>query len=707
MRLKQSKPRQTELVNVTSIVPHRQERPALTTARITQAVNREASSAGYFVGLGIALETNGELEEAIAHYRQAIGLDPILPFAHFRLGNALMKQEKFPEAAAIYSQELRINPASAETAHNLGTALEKMGRPEHAVVCYQKAIALNPFYSEAYNNLGVTYASLGLLDKAIASYRQAIFNNPASADAYSNLGNALTAQGDFTQAVQHCKKAIILQHRHPTAYLHLGNAYRGLGLFNDAVASYRHALFFSPDNAGIYNNLAETFKDQGKLKEAAECFEKAIAAQPVYPPAYSNLLYFYAFTRYVSPAQERRIAQGWETHMLTAEERFAARGRTFPVQPRERRKLRLGILTAELGQHAVADFLEPFLENLDRRRIALTVFPTVLQAGDRAQRFRNLFDRNRDGFIPLNGIPASQAAEFIRSKQIDVLIETTGHTYENRLDIIAHRAAPVQCSYIGYFSTTGLTEMDFFLTGTGLGSFIEPHFTEHLWRLPRLSFCYQGDPELAQGWEPDPNGTVWLGSFNNNSKIPEETLCLWAKVLRALPEAKLLFEDRHAEDGETHQRIVSMLQSLGIEESRICFIPYIGGHERHMKLYDRLDIALDTIPFNSVTTAFDALWMGVPLITIAGNWMGGALAGSFLEALGHPEWIARSEEEYVSIVRTLARDVEKRKHLRSTQRARMANSELCDGAGLARSLEDAIEAMYDRWAAKMPSLQLP
>jgi protein O-GlcNAc transferase len=495
--------------------------------------------------------------------------------------------------------------------------------------------------------------------------------------------------------VQHCKKAINLQHRHAAAYLHLGNAYRGLGLFRNAVASYQRALSLSPNNGGIYNNLAETFKDQGNLKEAAESFEKAIAAWPVYQPAYSNLLYFYAFTRHVSPAQERRVAQGWEAHMLAAEERHAARGRTFPFQPREARKLRLGILTAELGQQAVADFLEPLVEHLDRRRIALTMFPTVLKTDDRARRLRNSLDRKGDGFIPLNGIPAAQAAEFIRSKETDVLIETTGHTYGNRLDIIAHRAAPVQCSYIGYFSTTGLTEMDFFLTGTGVASSIEPHFTERLWRLPRHSFCYQGDPTLPEdGWAPDPDGTVWLGSFDDNAKIREETLRLWAQVLHALPEAKLLFEDRHVEGGETHRRIVSMLLTLGIEECRICFIPYLSGDERHMQLYDRLDIALDTIPFNGVTTACDALWMGVPLITIAGTWMGGTLAGSFLEALGHQEWIARSEEDYVSIVCTLARDVEKRKQLRETQRSRMASSELCDGAGLARCLEDAIEAMY-------------
>jgi protein O-GlcNAc transferase len=632
---------------------------------------------------------------------------PEAKLAHFRLGNALMKQHKFAEAIASYSQELTINPQSAETVHNLGSALQKLGRLEQAVVCYQKAISLSPLYAEAYNNLGVTYNGLGLVEKAIASYRRAIALDPASADAHSNLANALTGQGEFLQAVEHCQGAILLQPGDATAHLHLGNAYRRLGLFSDAAASYQHALALSPGNGGIYNNLAETFKDQGKLEEAAESFERAITARQKYPPAHSNLLYFYAFTRHVSPAEERRVAESWETHWLTGQERRLARERVFPVEPRGGRRLRLGILTAELGDHAVAEFLEPLLEHLDRRRIALTVFSTLLRTGERTRRFQDIFDRNGDAYIPLNGMPAAQAAELIRSKQIDVLIETSGHTYDNRLDGIAHRAAPVQCSYIGYFSTTGLTEMDWFITGTGLDSSIASHFTESLWQLPRLSFCYQGDLALQQAWAPDPGGTVWLGSFNNNSKVREETLRLWAHVLHAIPEAKLLFEDRHIEDGETHRRIISVLRSVGIDERRFDFIPYIGGHERHMKLYNRLDIALDTIPFNSVTTAFDALWMGVPLITLAGDWMGGMLAGSFLKALGHPEWIAHSHDEYVSIVYVLARDVQKRKQLRATQRLRMAAGELCDGAGLARSLEDAIEAMYDAWAAKCSPRKQP
>ena len=625
-------PGHADALNFSGIIAHQRGQPGLASSLISQAIRKEPRVARYYFNFGLVMETTGALDEAIAHYRQATLLDPDMKFARFRLGNALSKQEKFSEAAVSYSQELRVNPESHETINNLGSALEKLGRLQQAIVCFEKAISLQPSYAEAHNNLGVTYDELWRLDDAATSFRRAILYQPAFADAYSNLGNTLTRRYESEEAIEHCKKAIELEPSYAAAHFHLGNVYRQLGLFSDAVNSYQHAIYLTTDNGAIYSSLGETFKDQGRLKQAAESFEKAIAAKPVFAPAYSNLLYFYAFTRYVSPEEERVVAQGWEKHMLTCSERVAARerarpgSRAFPIRPRGGRKLRLGILIAELGFPGVCDFLDPLLDELDRGRFELTMFPTFLA---RAQAARDFAHRNGDGFVPLDQrIPAAEAAELIRSERIDVLLETTGHTYNNRLDIVAHRAAPVQCSYVGYWSTTGLTEMDWFITGTGVGPYIDAHFTERLWKLPRQAFCYKGDPKLRDDvWSPDVEGTVWLGSFNNNAKIREETLALWAKVLHAVPEARLLFEDRQLRDAETQQRLGSTLLSFGVDASRFRFIPHIDGHERHMSLFPRLDIALDVIPFNSVTTAFDSLWMGVPLVTIVGSWLGGTIAG--------------------------------------------------------------------------------
>jgi protein O-GlcNAc transferase len=263
-------------------------------------------------------------------------------------------------------------------------------------------------------------------------------------------------------------------------------------------------------------------------------------------------------------------------------------------------------------------------------------------------------------------------------------MDTTSHTSDCRLGIFAHRAAPVQLTYIGFWATTGLTEMDWIICDHWMPDTCRAHFREKCWSLPRSANAYFGDPSLSEGeWSPAADGTIWLGSFNKYSKIREECIALWSKVLRAIPEAKLLLEDRTPFDDQLHPRIVAEFARNGIDAGRIEFWPYTPGWRNHMLLYNRLDIALDTIPFNSGTTTYDALWMGVPLITLEGDWVGGRMANAVLRTLGKPEWVAQSEDEYVSIISALARNVELRKSLRKTQRALMAASELCDGKGLA------------------------
>jgi protein O-GlcNAc transferase len=233
-------------------------------------------------------------------------------------------------------------------------------------------------------------------------------------------------------------------------------------------------------------------------------------------------------------------------------------------------------------------------------------------------------------------------------------------------------------------------------------------FRERICRLHRIGVCFRGDHSIPQGeWRPSAVGTIWLGSFNRYIKIREAALALWAKVMHALPESKLLLEDRKSNCSSHHDRILRCLGEHGIAPDRIHFEPFIPGHLRHMRLYDRLDIALDTIPFNSGTTACDALWMGVPLVAIEGNWAGGRMAASILRAAGMSHWVARGEDEFVSIVTRLARDISGREKFRLIQRDQLANSELCDSKGLTRALQDAFVSMFDEYYARNVREQTP
>ena len=406
----------------------------------------------------------------------------------------------------------------------------------------------------------------------------------------------------------------------------------------------------------------------------------------------------HATVRDISPAQEAELARKWEHFALDGKARNEARDRKFVRATRAGRRLKIGIVSAEIGEHAVSRISGAAAANTGSPVLPHHIVSGDLAAGRRrAIRIQAL----ADAVHPIDRLSDAKASAFIRSCDVDVLMDTTGHTRNCRLGIFAHRAAPVQLTYLGYWSTTGLSEMDWYLADDHIPAAFDHHFSEGVWRLPRLAVCYRGDPAIAeQNWRPDPDGTIWLGSFNRYIKIGEATLELWAKVMKALPEAKLLLEDRRADDSDAHRRICASLVSKGIAAERIEFEPAVPGHERHMLLYNRLDIALDTIPFNSGTTACDALWMTVPLVTIEGDWAGGTIASSFLRAIGRPEWVARNEAEYVAIVCALARDVSLRKELRSAQRGQVVRSPLLDTAGLARAVEDALEQMFDRWLAK-------
>jgi protein O-GlcNAc transferase len=661
------------------------------------------NDAGVHNNLGSALQDRGQFEDAAACYRRALKLKPDFAIAHRNLGSVLVELGQLDGAVASFRRAVKFRPDFAEAHSNLGNALHELGQFETAAASCRKAVELQPDFAIAHYNLGNALIALGQLDAAVASYRRAVELKPDLAEAYSNLGYALQELGQLDAAAACCHRAVELKPDFAEAHNNLGNTLKALGQLDGAVASYRRAVELKPDFAFAHNNLGLVLQALGQPGTALASYRRALEIKPDYADAYGNMLYMHAFTRDIPPETECSLAADWEKIALSKSERIAARDRTFDHPPRAGRKLRVGVVSAELGQHPVAEFLEPILEHLDRSRFHVTLFPTSARTEPRAARFRELADE----YTSLVGLSDEQAADQIRSGRIDILIDTTSHMRGCRLGIFARRAAPVQCHYIGYHGTTGLTEMDWFIADAELlPPGYDSHFRENIWRLPRLRLAYKGDPALPESrWTPSPDGTIRLGSFNNLTKVREEALALWAKVMNAIPESKLLLKDRLAQDPAVQNRIRTELGRHGISAGRVEFAAPVPDWSAHMVLYDRLDIALDAIPLNSETTAFDALWMGVPLVALEGNWVGGRMASTILKALGKPEWIAHSDDEYVAIVAALAHDVQGRKALRATQRALISNSPLCDAEGLTRALEDAFGAMFDRWLEKRESVR--
>jgi predicted O-linked N-acetylglucosamine transferase (SPINDLY family) len=644
---------------------------------------------------GIVLQDLGRSDEALVHYRRAVAIKPDYAAAHFQRGVAAQGLGHLQEALAAYAQSIALRPDDAAAHNNLGNTWKALGKPQEALSCYRRALACQSDLAEAYDNAGVVLQDVDRTEEAIACHQRALALRPDFAVAHCNLGTAWQGLGEPERAVKSFQRAVALQPDLAEAHCNLGSAWHELGRFDEAANCHRRALAIRPDFPEAHFGLGRAQHGLEDIDAASANYRRAIELEPRNPAFRSGLLFLQEYSRSADPQLRLREARAWEQYVLTDSEREAARRRQFAIPSRQGRPLRVGIVSAELGRHAVAHFLLPWLRAVDRQRVQVLLYPTTRRREPEVALLQELADR----WTPLYGRSDADAADLIRADQVDVLLDTTGHTRDCRLGVFAHRAAPVQCHYIGYFATTGLTEMDYLLADEVLlPPSLHDRFCEQIWRLPRTWVAYaplEDAPPIS--WQPDPHGRLRLGSFNNVSKLHADCLAIWARILEQLPTAQLLLKEKYTADLLAQQRVRQTLASHGVEPHRVQFLPKVTSWQQHMECYDQLDVALDTLPVGSGTTGFDALWMGVPLITYAGDWLAGRLGAAMLTGLGHPAWIAHTADEYVAKAVALARDQTLRAQLRPHQRARLQSGPLGDAAHLARVLEDAFEAMFDRW----------
>lgn len=696
------------------------------------------NSPGYFLyhnNLGTIYQSLNEVDKAIACYRRALALKPDYADACYNLANALRAQAKVGEAIKCYRKAIALKPDYVEAYNNLGVVLKDNGALGESAECYRKAIALKPNFVEALNNLGNVLKDQGVLDKAVACFQKALALRPDHAEAHNNLGNALKGQGKLWEAVACYQKAlainpgyadalfnlgnlkqaigapneaidlyrkiIALMPHHTDAYINLGGLLAGQNRLDEAIECYRKVIALEPESPDAHSNLGMMFNFQGRLDEAVACFQKAIALKPDYASAHSNLLFLHGYHTSLDPHEYLSLARRWELACLSTHERQLAHNKIFRRSPLANRRLRVGYVSGDYRQHAVSYFIEKLFAHHDKTRIELFAYSTNGVQDAVTERLQALVEH----WAPVVGMTDATVLDRIELDGIDVLIDLAGHTAHGRLGIFARRAAPVQAHYLGYFASTGLTEMDYWIGDEILTpAETDSHFSERVWRLPRVWICYDGKADAPlPDWHPAQNSVVWLGSFNNLGKLTPATLVLWARVLQALPEGRLLLKTKELADASNRQRILDTMTNHGIAPDRIELWDgsTTPGWREHMACYNQVDIALDPVGgVGGGTTTCDALWMGVPVITLKGDRMATRMTASMLDAVGRPEWIAHTETEYLGKVIALARDVEQRKSLRSSQRDRMASSPLCDARGLVMSLENCYFEMFERWQAR-------
>jgi len=598
-----------------------------------------------------------------------------------KLENALEKHRlgRLDEAESAYREIVQSESSNADAWQLLGMLLAQTGRQQQALSMLKKSVELAPTVAEFHSNLAALLGSLGLHDHALRHCRDAVRLDNKSARALSNLGVALERSGNLEEAVSAFATAIELEPTFSTAATHLGNALRKLGRLHASVQAHERAIRIrgSPQ---AYNDLAETFLDLGEQDKAVECLRTALALDPRAARTRSNFIYGLLHKAGVDSTELFAESKNWEAVHTAG---ISSRQWTDRGAETAGRRLRLGYVSPDLREHPVARFIEPILAHHDRGRFEIHCFSDVLEPDRITSRLRSLVEVWHD----VGQYSDERLTHLIENAGVDVLVDLAGHTGHNRLLVFARRPAPVQISYLGYPGTTGLSTIQWRITDAIADPpSADAFYTERLIRIPGCAWCYQpssGSPPIS----PLPaatRGFVTFAALHRPMKITATITSLWREILRGVPESRLVLSARmpEAENGVREKLIDD-----GIEASRIRVLRRTS-HDQYLAAYRETDIALDTCPYYGTTTTCDALWMGVPVVTLDAT-RAARTAVSLLSGVGLEGLIAHSPSEYVQIAVTLAGDLDLLSGIRTSLRNQMRESILTDAHQLTRKLEYA------------------
>jgi len=535
-----------------------------------------------------------------------------------------------------------------------------------------------------------------MLDKAGKFCRKILAKRPQHAHALHLMGLIAHQEGDPTAAVEWHRKAVAAKPDFADAHNSLGAALFASKQLDESIEFFRRAVAIRPDYSWALGNLGNALKDSGMVEESISIYRRALATNPAWHGARSSILLSCHYLTCHDPATLLEEHRMWD--------RVHAGHFTGTIAPHAnnrvaQRRLRIGLVSPDFKEHPVVRFLLPFLEHHDREKIELFAYAQVSEPDEWTERARHLVDH----WQSITNLPDAEAADLIRGDEIDILVDLAGHTKDNRLLLFARKPAPVQATYLGYPGTTGLSAMDYRITDAHADppSMTEEHHSEQLIRLSGCAWCYSPDLEALPVQSPAAlRDCVTFGSFNNLAKVNDQMLGVWARILEAVPNSRLLLKSAGFLSMEARRRVCqTLLSRVGISEERLDIRDPEDSHETHLALYSEMDIALDTFPYHGTTTTCEALWMGVPVVTLAGRTHVSRVAVSLLNNVGLSELVAESEDEYVRIAVELAGNAERLSSYRANLRDQMRESRLLDGPSFAREIEAAFREMWISWLA--------
>ncbi len=662
-------------------------------------VNDAQARLDALVAQGIAAQNVQRYGEAERAYRAALQIDRTNPRALALLGTLAGIAGRFPMAIELFLQALQRDPGNADLYHNLGETYRQLGDTGKALPAFNRAIELRPDHLDAYRSAADTAIAAAEKARAATGGTEAHELRRIAAKYLLRLGKKRYTQrlGGVEEIF---REAAALNPDDDEVVYALGTVLQESNHPSEAVAVLRRAIALDPQDPQGYNNLGNAYFQLRRWSEMEEAFRSALRLDPNFAMARQNLastmLMRWLYDDQVSPQEVFDHHRAWAAE-LAAELDGVTATPSFANARDPERRLRIAYLSGDFRNHSVGYFFHPLLAHHDPAAVEVFCYSEVESPDAMTETLRQRASTWRDTFSLSDAALRAQ----MRSDAIDIAIDLAGQTARNRLRALAVKAAPVTATWLGYPATTGLSAIDWRITDAladppGADRF----YVEKLFRLPQGFLCYEPPAKDVPEAAPLPalsTGYVTFGSFNNLQKVSPSTVKAWSAILAALPQARLLLKAATLADTGIRNALLDLFAAQGIGADRIELRSLAAGTAAHLGTYAGVDIALDPFPYNGTTTSCEALWMGVPVISLIGEGHAGRVGFDLLNRLGLPEFAAPDVDGYVATAVALAQDLPRLRALRAGLRTRMHASPLCDARGFARAFEHALRQMWHRW----------
>jgi len=594
------------------------------------------------------------------------------------------------EARNAFDLALKEDPDHVETLCNLADLETANGEVEGAIARLERCLEIDPECDIAYNNLALALRSQTKVNEAIEAYRKAISINPEQAEYRSNIALLLDYVGETAEMEEQYRKAIEINPSYPIAYANFASSLLKFGRLTEAKELLDRSLDLDPNQAITWSNVGRYYYEIGDFARSGEAYEKCLELDPENRQGLTSLAATQIIRDDIDDAAifeaHRRVASALEASVANVPLEDLVRQR----EPTD--KLRVGFVSSDFRRHSVAYFIEPLLEKLDRSRFVVHCYSGVERKDTVTERLEKL----ADAWLDIANTSQDTVADRIREDGIDILVDLSGYTHGNRCLIFAKRSAPVQVSYLGYPHSSGMETM----THRIVDGVTDPEGvtlnTEALVRIPDCFLCYRPMETYPDvGSLPAASGDgLTFGSFNNITKLTPKSIALFAKVLNGVSDSKLLLKSHQTKDPVVQDRVLAGFENHGIDSGRIEFLSRMPSINDHLNAYNRVDIGLDTFPYNGTTTTCEAMWMGVPVITLKGSRHASRVSASLAEVVGLGEMVVDSEEAFAAKAIALSQDTERLATIRAGLRSKIEDSPLRDEAGYAKKFGDLLEEMY-------------